>query len=102
MKSPRRAVALRYDGRGAPRVTAKGERELAARIEALAREHGVPLREDAELSALLAQLPLASEVPEPLYRAVAEVIAFAYRLRGVEPATVESGASSSPPPPRSR
>ncbi len=79
------AVALNYTGQGAPRVTAKGEHLLAKQIIELAREHGVPLRHDAELSAMLAQLPLASEVPEPLYRAVAEVIAFAYRLRGMTP-----------------
>ncbi len=79
------AVALHYAGRDAPRIIAKGEYHIAEYIVELAREHGVPLRHDAELSAMLAQLPLASEVPEPLYRAVAEVIAFAYRLRGMTP-----------------
>ncbi len=93
MKAPRpRAVALRYDGRGAPRVTAKGEWSLAERIESIAREHGVPLRQDPELSALLAQLPLAGEVPEALYRAVAEVLAFACQLREISASeTPESG-----------
>ncbi len=92
------AVALNYAGRGAPRVTAKGEYRLAEHIVELAREHGVPLRHDAELSAMLAQLPLAGEVPEPLYRAVAEVIAFAYRLRGMTPddgVTRPAGSSAS-------
>ncbi len=51
-------------------------------IIALAREHGVPLLENAELAALLAQLDLGDEIPETLYRCVAQIIAFAYRLRG--------------------
>jgi len=75
-----RAVALSYTGDGAPRVTAKGHGELARRIVAVAEEHGIPLRQDPELTALLAQVPLDREIPEELYLAVAEVIAFAYRL----------------------
>ena len=76
------AVALRYDGTGAPRVTAKGHAEVAERIVALAREHGVTLHEEAALAAVLARIPLGDEIPEALYRAVAEVIAFAYLLSG--------------------
>jgi flagellar biosynthesis protein len=76
------AVALRYDGTGAPRVTAKGHDEVAERIVALAREHGVALHEEAALAAVLARIPLGDEIPEALYRAVAEVIAFAYLLSG--------------------
>lgn len=74
------AVALSYGGTGAPRVTAKGQGELARRIVALAERNGIPLRQDPELTALLARVPLDSEIPEELYVAVAEVIAFAYRL----------------------
>jgi len=74
------AVALSYGGTGAPRVTAKGQGELARRIVALAERNGVPLRQDPELTALLARVPLDSEIPEELYVAVAEVIAFAYRV----------------------
>ncbi len=76
------AVALRYDGAGAPRVTAKGRAEIAERIVAAAREHGVPLQEEPALAAVLAQIPLGDEIPEALYRAVAEVIAFAYVVSG--------------------
>ena len=79
------AVALRYDGTGAPRVTAKGRAELAERIVAAAREHGIPLQEEPALAAVLAQIPLGDEIPEALYRAVAEVIAFAYLLSGKWP-----------------
>jgi flagellar biosynthesis protein len=79
------AVALRYDGTGAPRVTARGRGEVAERILAIAREHQVPVREDRNLVQLLALVELGDEVPAELYRAVAEVIAFAYRLSGKGP-----------------
>lgn len=79
---PKTAIALFYDGDNTPRVTAKGFGDLADEIVALAREHGVPLRQDPQLSALLAQLDLGNEIPEELYLAVAEVIAFAYVVTG--------------------
>jgi len=86
------AVALSYTGEGAPQVTAKGRGELARRIVALAEKNGIPLKQDAELTALLAQVPLDREIPEELYVAVAEVIAFAYRLSGEWPPLDEPGA----------
>jgi flagellar biosynthesis protein len=79
------AVALKYDGENAPRLTAKGRGELADKILALADQHNVPLHEDAELAALLSQIPLGDEIPQALYRAIAEVIAFAYLLSGKRP-----------------
>ncbi len=79
------AVALSYDGDNAPRVTAKGEHGMAERIMALAEEADVPLYPNAELAATLVQIPLGDEVPEQLYRAVAEVISFAYILAGKMP-----------------
>lgn len=79
------AVALNYDGSTAPRVTAKGDHHLAEQILALAEEHDVPLYPNAELAATLVQIPLGDEVPEQLYRAVAEVISFAYILAGKMP-----------------
>ncbi len=82
---PDLAIALQYDGENAPRITAKGRSELADRILELANEHDVPLHEDPELAALLSQVPLGDEIPEALYRAVAEVIAFAYLLSGKRP-----------------
>jgi len=81
-RPPDLAVALRYDGKGAPQVTAKGEDEVARRICEVAEEHGVPLYEDARLAPVLASIDLGEEIPENLYRAVAEVIAFAYLLEG--------------------
>ncbi len=77
----RTAVALRYDGEGAPRVTAKRRGELAGEILKRAREHGIPLYEDAELAAALARIRLGEEIPAALYRACAVVIAFTW---GVE------------------
>lgn len=78
---PKKAVALQYDGLGAPRLTAKGQAELAERIIALAQEHQVPLYEDEQLAAALAHLDLGDEIPELLYMAIAEVLAFVYDLK---------------------
>lgn len=79
------AVALEYDGAGAPRVTAKGAGEVAEHILKLAQEHDIPIKADGELVEVLAQLPVDREIPEQLYRVVAEVIAFAYLMRGKMP-----------------
>jgi flagellar biosynthesis protein len=83
------AVALRWDGERAPQVTAKGRGDVAERITHLAREHGVPLEHDPELVEVLAQLTLGDHVPEMLFIAVAEIIAFAYMVRGELPEPVE-------------
>ncbi|MEH6504231.1 MAG: EscU/YscU/HrcU family type III secretion system export apparatus switch protein [Cycloclasticus sp.] len=74
------AVALKYDGESAPTVTAKGRGDLALEIIELARENNVPLDTNPELVKLLSSIPLGDEIPEALYLAVAEVIAFAYLL----------------------
>ena len=84
------AVALHYDGDNAPTVTAKGYGELAEQIIALAREHNIPLQENAELVRILATLELGEEIPEALYIAVAEIIAFAYYLQGKVPKSFEN------------
>lgn len=78
----KRAVALKYDLEvdAAPRVVAKGAGHLARRIVELAEEHGVHVHEDATLAAVLSRLDLQAEIPPELYRAVAEVLAFVYRL----------------------
>lgn len=79
------AVALEYDGDNAPVVSAHGVGDIAEQIKQIAIEHGVPLQQDNELIEILAQLELGDEIPENLYRAVAEVIAFAYILSGKFP-----------------
>ena len=82
---PKRAIALEYDGANAPRISAMGDDALARRIIEIAREHGIPLLENDELAGLLSQLDLGDEIPETLYLCVAQIIAFAYRLRGRVP-----------------
>ncbi len=79
------AVALNYDGKNAPKITAKGQNEIARQILEKAEEADVPLKYDPELAAILSQIPLGEEIPENLYRAVAEVIAFAYFIAGKTP-----------------
>ncbi len=83
------AVALKYDGNNAPKVTAKGEGITAQQILELAERHGVPMQHQPELAKILAQVPLGDEIPRELYVAVAEVIAFAYFLSGKIPADNE-------------
>ena len=84
-QKPDMAVALLYDGKNAPRVTAKGRGELATRILQLAEQHGVPLEGDPELAGILSQIPVGNEIPESHYRAIAEVISFAYMVSGKRP-----------------
>jgi len=79
------AVALKYDGINAPKVSAKGTHELAQQIIELAQKHGVPLSKNKELVTLLSSLELGEEIPEVLYLAIAEIIAFAYILKGKVP-----------------
>lgn len=81
-KPPRIAVALEYDGQGAPRVTAKGRGELAERIVKTGKEHGVAVEENVVLAQALSAVELDDEIPEELYRATAQVIAFVLALRG--------------------
>ncbi|TVQ73195.1 EscU/YscU/HrcU family type III secretion system export apparatus switch protein [Ectothiorhodospira sp. BSL-9] len=90
----RQAIALKYTGKGAPRLTAKGGGDIARQILELADEHGVPVHEDAALTSALAQIPLGDEIPENLYVAVAEVLAFVYMLSGRRPGDVRPGQAS--------
>ena len=78
------AVALKYtEGKmGAPRVIAKGADEVAAKIRELAAEHNVPLLEAPPLArALFRHAELGDEIPEALYTAVAEVLAYVFQLK---------------------
>ena len=83
-KKPKSAVALRYDRDvdSAPSLIAKGRGELAERILGFAREHDVPVREDADLVQLLAVCDVGDEIPADLYTAVAELLTYLYRLNG--------------------
>lgn len=95
-KSPeaiKSAVALAYrETDAAPRVVAKGRGLVAEEIIARARAHGVYVHESPELVSLLVQVDLDERIPAQLYVAVAELLAWLYRL--------ENGDSGLPPPPR--
>lgn len=86
------AVALAYsETDAAPRVVAKGHGLVAEQIIARAREHGVYVHESPELVSLLLQIDLDQRIPPQLYIAVAELLAWLYRL--------ESGQSTASSPP---
>ena len=80
------AVALQYEmnSAGAPRVVAKGADLIAARIREIAREHKVPIVENPAVArALYATVELDEEVPAEHYKAVAEIISYVLRLKGM-------------------
>ncbi len=77
----RRASALSYGPtQNAPKVVAAGQGLIADRILEIAAAAGVPIREDAALVNALSSLDLGQEIPEDLFVAVAEALAWAYRL----------------------
>ena len=76
------SAALRYTGSGAPKVIAAGRGHVADSILARAREAGVPVHHDPQLADSLAALALGDDVPEELWTAVAQVLAWAYSLDG--------------------
>ena len=83
----RKAAALRYrsDKDQAPRVVAKGRAKVADQIVGLAKKHDIPLVEDPNLAHMLEALDIDVEIPQELYRAVAEVLVFVYRLNREAP-----------------
>lgn len=83
--TPTKAVALTYDGERAPFVSASASSELAEEILRIAREHEVPIYENKQLVETLALLEVGDEIPELLYRTIAEIIAFVYMLKGKAP-----------------
>jgi flagellar biosynthesis protein len=89
----RKAAALTYDrARGdLPRVTAVGKGELAEEIVALALEHGIKVREDADLAEVLAALDVDSPIPPETFATVAQILAYVYLANG------KPGANPGPP-----
>jgi len=83
-KKIKKAVALGYDPSkdGAPQVLAKGKGLAADRIVEIAKEKGVDLYEDPALVEALSAVDIGKEIPEELYKVVAEVLAFIYSLDG--------------------
>ena len=80
------AIAIKFDAQAmdAPQVVAKGADYLAQRIREIAQEHDVPLVENKPLArALYSSTDIGGFIPTELYRAVAEVLAYVYRLKGI-------------------
>ncbi|OGW21090.1 MAG: flagellar biosynthesis protein FlhB [Nitrospirae bacterium GWA2_46_11] len=78
----KKAAALRYDTKkeSAPRVVAKGKGKIAEQILKVAKDYKVPIKDDPQLVEVLSTLDLHQEIPPELYRAVAEILAFVYRM----------------------
>ena len=77
-----KAVALKYDSKvaSAPLVTAKGEGKTASSIIKIAKEHDIPIKKDEDLVELLSKVKIDKEIPQEMYKAVAEVFSFIYRM----------------------
>lgn len=80
----RRAAALKYEhgADAVPRLVAKGDGHIADKIIALAKENGIPIHEDKNLIEILSTLDLYEQIPPKLYKAVAEILAFIYKVSG--------------------
>jgi flagellar biosynthesis protein len=74
------AIALRYDGTGAPRVIAKGNGPIGAKIIEVARANNIPIEENELLAGALSNVDIGNEIPTELYKAVAEVLVFLLKL----------------------
>lgn len=91
-KSVKRAVALRYDqgADNAPTVIASGRGLVADRIVELARDHEIPVEENAGLADALAQVEIGNAIPEELYPIVAELLVFIARMNKARGASKRS------------
>jgi flagellar biosynthesis protein len=90
------AIAIAYEtGDFAPRVVAKGRGAIAEQIIARAQEHGVFVHESKDLTAMLMQVDLDDHIPPALYLAIAEILAWLYRL---EEGKSQLGGGALPPP----
>lgn len=78
----KKAVALKYDKDkdGAPKVVAKGKGLIAERIIKIAEENELPIKKDEDLVELLSKIEIDKEIPDNLYKAVAEVFSFIYNI----------------------
>ena len=78
----KKAVALGYNRSkdNAPRVLASGAGEIANRIIDLEKEHDIPIKEDPDLIEILSKVEVDQEIPPNLYKAVAEIFSFLYKI----------------------
>lgn len=79
------AIALHYDGQQTPTVVAKGHSQLAEHIIEQVKQQGGLIHQDKALSEYLNKLEVGDEIPENLYRIIAELIAFSWLLNGKTP-----------------
>ena len=86
-----KAVALRYDPKReeAPRVVASGKGHMAEQIVRIALDHGVTVREDADLVEILSKLDIDALIPLEAFTAVAEILSYIYRTQGRPPPTAD-------------
>jgi len=79
------ATAITYDAEKdiAPRITAKGQGLVAEKIIELAQKHNIPIKNDPGLIEILSRLDINEQIPTDVYRAVAEILAFVYKLNQV-------------------
>ncbi len=91
-KKPLQAVALHYDrqSESSPKVIATGRGDLAQQIIAAAKVAGIDIVQDPDLLEVLGRVPVGEEIPAELFQAVAEILAFIYRVNG-RYATAEEG-----------
>jgi len=85
MSKPLEALALEYGKLKTPKVTAKGQNELARRIIEEAKKQGVYVAEDPQLLALLSKLDVGEESPQDMFTAVAVILSWVYWLKGMKP-----------------
>ncbi|MGP1359471.1 FlhB-like flagellar biosynthesis protein [Campylobacter sp.] len=80
--SKKKAVALGYNRSqdNAPKVLASGVGEIANKIIGLAKEHDIPIKEDPDLIEILSKVEVDQEIPPNLYKAVAEIFSFLYKI----------------------
>lgn len=90
-----KAAALVYDQTGAPRIVAKGVGNIARKMIEAAEAEGIPIQKNEVLVEALMQVELTKEIPPQLYRAVAEILAFVYRLEKAKSPTSTSSIHNS-------
>ena len=79
------AVAINYAGLGAPKLSAKGDHDLAKEIIQIAIENKVPIYQNPDLTEWLTRMEIGDEIPEDLYRVIAEILAFVFYIEGRSP-----------------
>ncbi len=82
-----KAVALKYDQsiNSAPKVTALGKGDIAKNIIKIAQDNDIPIKKDEDLVELLSHIDIDKEIPPSMYKAVAEIFTFIYRMTKKEP-----------------